>query len=368
MNKTEDYLYSLATDQAGGFFPAILKALLFTLSLGYSLLVRVLISLSLFNRRRLQCRVISVGNITLGGTGKTTLVELAAGYLRDKNHKVAIVSRGYKKVTRSPPPKAAGQARHQVTTPNPIADEPEMLEKNLRDVPVIVDADRVRGAKKAIKEYAADTVIFDDGFQQWKIKKDLEIVTIDAANPFGNGRLIPRGIMREPLSSLKRAHIFFLTKTNLAADILPLQDRLKKINPKADIFKADYQPDFFYPLGQKNELIGADAVKDKDALIFCGIGDPASFEKIIADAGVNIRALFRFSDHHNYTQQDLERIIASARERNVDTLITTEKDAVKLNAIRDTQCAIRLLVLRIRLKIIDDEQRFYNRLLSLYSV
>ena len=165
------FLYNLATDRSKGFPAGILKIILFILSLIYGLAVTAVMFFCWFRQYRATCKVISVGNITLGGTGKTPLVEFLARRLRDKGRRVAIVTRGYKRCGQGP------------------ADEPAMLQQKLGDIPVIIDANRRRAIKLAINK-ACDTVILDDGFQQWKIKKDLEIVAIDSTNPFGN--LIPQ--------------------------------------------------------------------------------------------------------------------------------------------------------------------------------
>ena len=154
-----NYIYSLATDKHAGFIAGIIKSVLLIISFIYGLIVRVLMIFYQLRPYKLGCKVISIGNITLGGTGKTTLVEFVARYLRQKGHKVVILSRGYKR-------KVHGQ-QSTVHSSETMGDEPYMLFKNLGDVPVLVDANRVRAAKSAIKDYFADTVILDDGFQQW---------------------------------------------------------------------------------------------------------------------------------------------------------------------------------------------------------
>ncbi|MDD4980289.1 MAG: tetraacyldisaccharide 4'-kinase [Candidatus Omnitrophica bacterium] len=352
------YLYNLATDKSKGGFSCPLKLFLYFISITYGLALSLLIFVYRLKPCRLKCRVISVGNITLGGTGKTSLVALIARYLKSKGHKVAILSRGYKrKIT---------NCRLPITDYENLGDEPYMLKMNLKDVPVIVDADRIRSAKKAIRDYGVDTVILDDGFQQWRIKKDLEIVAIDATCPFGNRNLIPRGILREPLSSLRRADVFFLTKTNFGTANNKIKDFLSGINPRALIIESIHQPVDFYKTGT-HEAIGADALQGKRIALFSGIGDPDSFENLVKGMGMEVGLVFKFRDHHNYTQQDIDNIIKSAQDKNIDTIITTEKDAVRLYSLQLTAYSLQLIVLCIKLKIIKDEERFYNRLLGLYS-
>jgi tetraacyldisaccharide 4'-kinase len=357
----QEYLHNLATDREKGLLAGIFKVFLFALSLLYGLIVRILIFINRLLCRRLNVKVISIGNITLGGTGKTSLVEYIAGYLKSRGHKVAILSRGYKRrVTKS--------LSHQVTSSEAMGDEPYMLSGKLGDIPVLVDADRIRAAHLAMRDYGVDTVILDDGLQQWRIKKDLEIVAIDATNPLGNRHLLPRGILREPLSGLRRAHVFVLTKTNLKSETSGIKDFLKRINPAAAIIESCHEPLGFYKLGRSDELLNVEALKGKSVTLFCGIGDPDSFENLIARCGIKIGLSFRFRDHHRYTQKDLEKIVGTSRDKNIDTIITTEKDAARLISLSTGSWALTILVLRIRLIIARDEQRFHNRLLQLYPL
>jgi len=353
------YIYNLATDRHKGLVAGVVKSFLYCLSLIYSLVIRVLIFIYRIKPYRLNCKVISVGNITLGGTGKTSLVALIAKYLKQQGHKLAILSRGYKrKITNYQLP---------ITNYEMMGDEPYMLKMNLGDVPVVVDTDRIRAAKLAIRDYGADTVILDDGLQQWRIKKDLEIVTIDATCPFGNRKLIPRGILREPLSSLKRADVFILTKTNLNPDNQDIKDFLSSINPQSLIVESTHSPLGFYRLQERDEFLRLEALRGETVTLISGIADPDSFENLIASLGIKIGSVFRFPDHYSYSQKDLDNIIQESQKKNIDTIITTEKDAVRLKDLQFTTCSLRLLYLRIELKIIKDEQEFYNRLLRLYT-
>jgi tetraacyldisaccharide 4'-kinase len=335
------YFYNLATDKNRGLVAGILKACLFVLSLAYGLAVRLSALFWGIRSCRLGCRLIGVGNITLGGTGKTTLVGYIARYLKEKGRRVAILSRGYKG-----------------------ADEARMLLRYFADIPVVVDADRIRGAKRAIKEYGADTLVLDDAFQQWRIIKDLEIVAIDATNPFGNGRLLPRGILREPLSALKRADVFVLAKTNLASDASGLKAALAKINPQAEVFTASHCLTGFYEIGAPDKLFSPQALRGKTAALFSGIGDPASFESLVKLSGINPGLIFEFIDHHQYTAQDLKKIFQGARQKGIDTLITTEKDAARLSGLDIERAGLSVLVSKIAIEI-RDEERFRSRLSGL---
>ena len=347
----KELLYKLATDKYKGVLAAIFKLPLLLLSFIYGALIRALILFYSFSPRILACKVISVGNITVGGTGKTSLVELISRLLKENGRSLAVLTRGYK------------------GTYSIMADEPRMLAKNLEGIPVIVDKDRIRAAKRAIREYNVDTVILDDGFQQWRIKKDLEIVTIDAANSFGNRHMLPRGLLREPLASLKRADIFFLTKVDQAKGVGIIKVILSKINPQALTVESKHNPVGFYDINNPEKILKTDYLKGKRVLIFSGIGDPGSFTYLIKNLGISIGLDLRFPDHYNYSAQDLSRIVSRYKKENLDAIVTTEKDASRLP---DESLGIfdgcKLLVLRVELKIMKNEGDFIARLLSLYSL
>ena len=368
------YFYKLATDRYKGFVPGVLKAILWLLSLVYGLIVRVLAWSGQVRSCRLPCKVISVGNITLGGTGKTSLVEFIAQKLTREGHKVAVVSRGYKRkapnlMMRLRLALGLGEGEGQKSLApgyREMGDEPYMLQEKLPGVPVIVDADRMRAARQAVKEFRVDTVILDDAFQQWSLKKDLEVVTFDTADPFGNGHVLPRGILREPLTALRRADIFVMTKANLAKGIPATTECLENINPRALIVEAVHTPVAFYEFNKKVP-IALEGFKGERVALVSGIGAPDSFEKVIEGLGLVIGLHVRFPDHHHYQAQDIEKIAVSCRKNHIEVLITTEKDAVRLRAIRDMRCAIRLLVLRIELELTKNAQGFNTRLAGLYS-
>lgn len=292
--------------------------------------------------------IISVGNITLGGTGKTVLVEYIARFLKQQGHNVAVLSRGYKKRGK-------------------MGDEPYMLKTNLKDIPVVVNKNRIRAAKSAMRDYKTDAVILDDGFQQWHIKKDLEIVVIDSTNLFGNKHMLPRGILREPLVSLKRADIFMLTKTNLNPNIDEAKNLLYRINYNALIAESIHKPETLYLLNRKSEIVDSYILRGKSVAVFSAIGDPDSFEALVVSMGARIGLSFKFSDHYNYAQKDLDEIIKVSVQKKIDTIITTEKDAARIYESKIKIDELQILVLRIGLKITKNEEEFNNRLLSLYS-
>lgn len=354
------YFVGLATDTQGGFWAALIRPLLCIASFLYGAIIRIYLFLSSLKPKNLGVKVISVGNITAGGTGKTLVVEYLVRCLKAKGCKVAILTRGYRRqvIQRTGDPEISFEA---------MGDEPFMLQQKLQDVPVVVDENRIRGCARAKKEFGADTVVLDDGFQQWRIKKDLEIVTIDARNPFGNRHMLPRGILREPLSSLKRADIFILTKTNLCTELSKLTSELSALNPKASLFFAEHRARDFYSLYNKDAFLPLSALEGKSVGLFSGIGDPASFESLVKSLGFSIGLTFRFSDHHSFTQEELNALMKDSLQRGISTLITTEKDAARLGSVHVKEKEMRILVLRISLGL-KDEEGFFNRLHKLYSV
>ena len=353
MPLSREYLYNLVTYKVKGPLAALLRGLLFVLSLIYGLVVVILAGFYRLRPVRVNCKVISVGNITLGGTGKTSLVEYLAERLVQKGKKVAVLSRGYKRDARQPGAQGMG-------------DEPAMLQRKLPQVTVIVDRDRLKASARAIKDYSADTLILDDGLQQWRIFKDLEIVTIDAQNPFGNFRLLPAGFLREPLGALSRADIFVLTQIAPGQDTAALTDRLRQLNPRALIVESRHRPEGFSDLNNPDKILSIDSFKGKSAVVFSGIGNPQAFEDTVCSLGINIAEALRFADHHDYAQADLDSIIKGAKEKGLDTIITTEKDAIKISRLNFN--LTRVFSLNIKLGITKNETEFDRRLLKLHSL
>lgn len=362
MPNDEGYLYGLATDKQGGFIAALMKMLLLLLSFVYGLMIRALIFFYTIKPRRLDCKVISIGNITVGGTGKTPVVEFVAKRLRDQGRRVAILSRGYKRMMGKYDMRVASY-ESIVTSYENMGDEPFMLKEKLGDMPVLVDDDRIRSAAAASHDYGADTVLLDDGFQQWKIKKDLEIVTINAANPFGNKHMLPRGILREPLSSLKRADVLILTKSDLNPDIRSLKDHLRRINPSGVIVETVYRLLGFCGITDtKGELVKADSLRGEQVCLVCGIADPASFEALIKGLGLKVGLFFKFPDHYCYSKEDLVKIIQESNTHNIRTIITTEKDSVRLPPMDYEAIPMKFLAAVIEIKINSNEKEFNDRL------
>lgn len=293
-----------------------------------------------FRTHTLGAKVISVGNIIWGGTGKTPAVMAIAKELLKNGRKVAILIRGY------------GD------------DEKDLLPRLIPEASVVVGRDRVKTGREAINKHGADTLLLDDGFQYRRLKRDLDIVCIDATNPFGNGCVIPAGSMREGLGGLKRAGVFLITKVDLAQDKWRLGDlkkKLKRLNPGAVIVESIHRAEYLYKLTDE-QLVDIEALKNKNIALVSAIGDPDSFGKTISNLGLEFKKHFIFRDHHLYSEKDLKKIDDYCNRDKINTIITTEKDAVKLKAYSLRLTAYSLLVLHIELKITDNEQRLYDRL------
>lgn len=358
--KIRRYLYRIITDQNFSFTANLIKFFLFFISFLYFLFIKLI--LFLYDIRLLRKKtfnnvlIVSIGNITWGGTGKTPLVGSIARYFKEKGKNVVILSRGYT----------------MRKNPEAISDETFMLSQKLTNIPIIVSPSRRKGIIEAKEKYGADIVLLDDGFQQWGIKKDLEIVVIDGINPFGNGWLIPRGILREPISSLKRADIFIINKVDMVEDkskLKNLDDRLKKINPRAQIFNAIYLPQYLQSLtdGKKKDF---GIIKDKDVCAFCGIASPQYFKFIVEKVGGSVKLFFEFLDHYFYEEKDLLNIFSSCLRQGIDILITTEKDAVRLlpflDIIRKNFNKLSLFSLVIEPRILESDI-FYARLFNIHN-
>ena len=362
-----DYLYDLVINKKRGLIAELLKIALFLLSFVYIFiitLVKLAYSLRILRSVKFSCKVISVGNITLGGTGKTPFVKMLVKYLTQNGHKVAILIRGYKRKQHNTQyaclagRQACLSGRQAIHNTQVMGDEGYLLAKDT-GVPVLVGGDRIKIGKEALERYRPDIIILDDGFQHWRLRRDLDIVLINALLPFGNGRVIPRGILREPLSALRRADIFVLTKTNLVEDFKKTEDELKKIGPSSLIVESRHQPIRLYDVKGKN--FDLSYIKDKEVCIFSAIGDPESFSKMILDLGAKVKFKFEFSDHFDYCLGDLEKIINTCKGLEVELLVTTQKDAVKITAF-NIDNTIAILVLEIELSITKNRDEFYRRL------
>jgi tetraacyldisaccharide 4'-kinase len=312
----------------------------------------------------LGCLVVVVGNLTVGGTGKTPVVEKFARALRDRGRKVAILSRGYKSKapplwkkawyalthTQEPPPRIVSDGEHVLLDSETAGDEPYMLARNLPGVVVLVDKNRVKAGAFAIKRFGCDTLVLDDGFQYLPLKGRLNLLLIDKTNPFGSGHLLPRGILREPVKHLRRANYIFLTKSNGRRDP-ELEAVIARYKPDADLIECVHRPQYLQRLeaaeGGREPLTW---LKGRRVFAFCGIATPESFEKFLRDLGAVLVGRERFLDHYRYTREDLAELAAAAVRERADCLVTTEKDAVRMVAWPGL--ALPVYYLRLEIEII----------------
>jgi len=272
---------------------------------------------------------ISVGNITTGGTGKTPVVSWLAARLRDAGEHPAVLMRGYRS-------NAAG-----------FSDEQAVLERGLNStnaspaIPIEANPNRVAGAVAVLKRHGdVNIFILDDGFQHRRVRREFDLVLINATAPFGFGHVLPRGLLREPLGGLRRASAFLITRASLATDdqLNAIRSELSRRNAAAPIYHADHvQTALWSPMNQTR--LPLDAIRDEAIYSVCGIGDPAAFHTQVGRLTSRHVAQRTFADHHAYTPADVDRIIADAHAANASRIVTTEKDWVKLAAIDAAQRA-----------------------------
>ena len=319
--------------------------ILFLLSIVYCVaiyILKFLYKINLLPTYRPKFKVISVGNITLGGTGKTPLVEWIVDYLRGARKKPAIIIRGYKR----PGIKRCGIVKNGDYSK--IGDEASMLKEKLGDVNICVGRDRIESAKQ-LEETGCNIAVLDDGFQHWRLRRDLDIVTIDASLSISNQKLLPLGRLREPLSSLKRADIFILTKTDLSKEHTgKIEKELKAINPNALIVSSVYQPLCFTNLKTEKSIpVDSDRFINKPAFILSGIANPLYFDRLLSRLKLKIKRELIYQDHYQYRKSDLDFIKKLAEDTGVSTVITTHKDAVRLKHYADLLDDINIFYLKI---------------------
>jgi tetraacyldisaccharide 4'-kinase len=339
------YFYNIITGKKNTGFGIILKPVLLLLSFLFFLGVKARFFIYKFGLLRsvgLSAPVISIGNLTWGGTGKTPLVEAILIYLSSKGLKAALLTRGY------------GQ------------DEDRLIASKLPNIAVIKGKKRVFNAINFQKKHKPDVFVLDDGFQHFKIKRDIDIVTINATQPFGNGLLVPAGILREPPLALGRAHIAVITKTDLVTEqsLGTLRNRIKSISSAIDVFYSRHTPKFFYTAnGEKKPL---EYIKHKKIICVSGLADNDSFIKTIQRLDGIVCRNLPYIDHHSYAEYDLIQLKNILQDLNINIVVTTEKDWVKLENIKLSILGkgIEFLILRIELEVEKDES-FFSRLSAL---
>jgi tetraacyldisaccharide 4'-kinase len=337
----------------------ILLSPLYPLSLLYGCAVRLraaAYTARLFKTNRLPCPVVSVGNITVGGTGKTPLVIALASRLKERDIPVAVLSRGYKGSSTSGPVVSDGETIH--LSPEEAGDEAYLMAERLRGLPVLVGKDRFTNGRIALQRYGIRGILLDDGFQHFPLHRDLNIVLVDSTIGFGDRYLLPRGILREPLTHLRRASLFLLTKVEDPGACRPLEDLLRMLHPEAPVFHSSYEASGLVgPRGEWDEISSSQGRK---VVALSGIANPSPFLSLLKKCGMRVIKEVIFPDHHPYTRQDLVSI--EKRANGADWIVTTEKDLVRLARLETGGLPIRALRINMRLW----EEGFFQEVVRLF--
>jgi tetraacyldisaccharide 4'-kinase len=332
--------------------------------LGYSLKK----SRSMKNRKRLPHRVISVGNLTVGGTGKTPAVVAIAEEARKRGYQPCILTRGYRGKAKGPCFISRGDGA--LLTVDDAGDEASLMAETLRGVPIVKGRDRYEAGMFALHHLQSFApgepagagrshllFILDDGYQHWRLYRDTDILLIDSANPFGNKKLLPSGILREPLAEMKRADIIVMTRvqgngrsSRAGNDLIA---EIRRYNPLAPIYRSEHTPVGLRTLSGSG--VPLDVLSGRPVLAFCGIGNPSSFRDILMNMQAEVRGFMPFRDHHRYDSRDIQRITATARECHADWIVTTEKDIMRL---RGFDLSENVVAMRIAFRA---EKSFYDK-------
>ena len=370
IERIEHYLVNIiqmeGADQGQPTPIRILLAFLKGISLIFKTIVKTRLCfyrIGVMRRYPLGCQVISVGNITAGGTGKTPVVEIFARELMKAGRKVAILSRGYRKKElpwyqrifneKVEPPRIVSDGKHVLLDSEMGGDEPYMLASNLPGVIVLVDRNRVKSGRYAVKRFGCDTLILDDGFQYQKLQHLLEVVLLDKTNPFGNSNLLPRGVLREPVENLKRADFIFITKSDGHSQ--PLRKRIRELNDHAEIIECCHQPRYLQNVYTKEHL-PLEWLKGKTVTTLSGIAVPQSFENSLRNMGAKVIYCERYADHHRYCAQEIIDAVNKSADRHADALLTTEKDAVRFPNLGTTP--VPVFYLRVEIGILAGAENF----------
>ncbi len=309
--------------------------------------------------------VVSVGNITAGGTGKTPCIIELAKQMKACGKHPAILSRGYKSgFERNGGIVSAGE--EIMAEPEMAGDEPYMMALCLPGVPVLVGKDRILSAKKAV-ELGADILLLDDGFQYWPLKHDLEIVLIDCTNPFGYGHMLPRGLLREPLDGLARAHLFILTKCSQVDEETKydIKKTLHSYGEHIPILESDHVPYALTLLEDWEKQKSHNEMEQRQGakvFLLSGIGNPAGFWNTAAKAGLCPIEHLSFKDHHAYSDEDIKEIFRKLEHTDAEMLVITEKDAVKMIKLQELKkSVIPAYVLKIKMKYTEADSQILQR-------
>tara|TARA_A100001037_G_C15144729_1_gene635707 strand:- start:3055 stop:4137 length:1083 start_codon:yes stop_codon:yes gene_type:complete len=345
LNKFRIYLLNaLSGKKNARLWAKMLTLILFPFGFVYSVLMfvrRYLFDTNFFKSTFLSVPVISIGNISLGGTGKTPVLIWLLRKLIEKNLNPAVISRGYGSSNSNFTLVSDGKGN--ILTSPPASDESVMLSRLFPNVPIITGTDRILSGEKVISSFNVDVVLIDDGFQYLKLKRNFDFLLFHGKNPFGNGRVFPSGILREPISHSKYADAFLVT----GEDKEKGEQNLASLNLTVPIFKGELTVEHIF-CPEQESYFKLEDIKSSRILAFSGIGNPDSFDNILEKQGITIIEHLKFPDHVFYCERNLEKIRKKTQELNPDYMITTQKDVVKLD---DFKLGVPLLVLTVKMKI-----------------
>ena len=312
------------------------RIFLFPLALFYWGVVfwrNVFYNIGIFVTRSLPCKVISIGNITTGGTGKTPAVKYFAKLLKNHGQRVAVLSRGYGRSTTGTV--VVPVSDNNIKNWQLVGDEPALLAEKLPDIPIVVDENRYRGGYYIVKHFNPDVIILDDGFQHRTLDRDLDIALLNSNQSGITYKLLPYGLLREPWHHLKRADVTILTKTNLNRPSHFIYNKLKSL--KIVSYNSKIVPSESL-IGTKGNKISVNALQNERTIAISGIGDPMGFELLLEKLRLNILDHISFDDHHHYGKPDLKIVKTIMKKKGARFIITTEKDLVKLRTIKHEIC------------------------------
>ena len=343
------YIFELMTDSCQSLMDVLVQCLLWALSIPYAMVLAVRRSLyqaHILPQYRSPKPVISVGNITLGGTGKTPLVMAIVEILQAKGIRPVVLTRGY------------------MTAGALFSDEAMVLKEQLKDVPVLSGANRKKNIEDCLKHHAVDVFICDDAFAHLGLARDLEVMVIDTTNPFGNSHVVPRGILREGIAALKGADFFVLTKVDLpASQSASVSQRLTLLNPKALMAHAVHKAHSCVDVLTR-KAADLKSFQGLSVIAFCAIADPTNFKHSLMAAGFLVKDVMVFMDHHVFTLEDIARVRRLASDSQVQMILTTHKDAVKLSGFNESWQGFKVYYLQVVLDIVKGKNVFIDRLLS----
>jgi len=306
---------------------------------------------NIISTKTLKCKIISIGNLTVGGSGKTPTVEYLSKLLQTKGHKVGILSRGYKRKSKSTVIVTDGINKPKSW--EDVGDEPYLLAHKLENIPIVVGASKYKAGCMMIEKFQPDVILIDDGFQHLSLYRDLDIVLVNSKEIKSDHKLIPSGRLREPLSNLNRADLIIITKSNINQPSNYLINQIKSFNRPIIYNELQIVSLLQNGSNESNEL---NIIANKKVYLFSALGDNESFRKIMEKTDAKVVGHSEYPDHYHYTLEDLNGIEQKAKKSNAECLITTEKDLVKIN-FQDS----KINIYAVRMKMIFKPENLFDK-------